>query len=187
MSLTLHIINRKTLIFQGVDILSYYQWWNWWWNKGKYICTDPIAFSVHLLSVKMGPWTPQTPYPILSRFANKSLAMCRPRACGPKHGWQRFVLCVGWAGAWWVELWLVRFCLFICCHSWDIFVINIMKRIAPKLHIIILLHLGLRSHFSISLWGNPKSRHFHDYRICGRVHDYQNQVCSFLETLGYLK
>ena len=55
-----------------------------------------------------------------------------------------------------------------------IYILNIIKRIARKLCIIILLYFRT-SHFSISLWENPNTPHFHDFGISGRVHDSRNQ------------
>ena len=61
---------------------------------------------------------------------------------------------------------------------WVIFVVNIIKRIAQKLRRIILLHFGT-SNFSISFWENSQTHHFHDFGICGRVYDSQNQLLCF--------
>ena len=62
-----------------------------------------------------------------------------------------------------------------------IFIVNIIRRIAGKLHRIILLHFWT-SNFSISLWENSKTRHVHDLGIFGRVHDSQNKYYLSSET-----
>ena len=73
----------------------------------------------------------------------------------------------------------------IGCGIWRVwgegmFTINFKKRGARTLRKIILLHFGLVTF--LFHCGKTGKVIFHYFRIVGRVHDSQNQLCSTLET-----
>ena len=67
-----------------------------------------------------------------------------------------------------------------------IFIVDIIKRIAPKLRRTILLHFGLVT-FRFHFGETRKPIIFTVFGLGGRDHDSQNQYHLSLETPGYFK
>ena len=71
-------------------------------------------------------------------------------------------------------------------HLLGLFMMNIIKRIANKLHRFFAASFWIASfgisNCSISFWENPKTHHLHDFGIFGR--DSQNQYYSSLQRPG---